>query len=75
MPVYTLQFPDCDHRFMGMVMAHTKPPREWVCSICGGRRARSAPGTKPQPHPWEQHNAGGGCLCCGVSGRVNSGKK
>ena len=28
MPVYTLQCPDCGHRFMGMVMAHTKPPRE-----------------------------------------------
>ncbi len=64
MPVYTLQCPDCEHRFQGMVMAHTEPPREWVCSNCGGRRAEPAPGTRPEPHPWEQGTVKG-CPCCG----------
>jgi hypothetical protein len=58
MPVYTLQCPDCDHRFMGMVMAHTKPPREWVCSICGGRRvaAALAGASIPEKNNWPSLN-------------------
>jgi hypothetical protein len=53
MSVYFLQCPDCGHQFKGMVMALTEPPREWVCSKCGGRRVGMAPGTKPAPHPWD----------------------
>jgi putative FmdB family regulatory protein len=64
MPVYTLQCPDCDHRFKGMVMLHTEQPREWVCSQCGGKRAVPEPGTKPEPHPWERGRAHS-CPCCG----------
>lgn len=64
MPVYDLHCPDCDHRFKGMVMAQTRPPREWVCSKCGSRRAAPASGSEPAPHPWE-HRPGGGCPCCG----------
>jgi len=64
MPVYTLYCPDCEHRFKGMVMAKTEPPREWVCSQCGSRRAAPAPDATPERHPWEEKH-GGGCPCCG----------
>lgn len=64
MPVYTLQCPDCQNRFKGMVMANTEPPREWVCSSCGSRRAQPTPDASPEPHPFEQ-SKGTGCACCG----------
>jgi putative FmdB family regulatory protein len=64
MPVYTLQCPDCGHRFNGMVMAHSAQPREWACSKCGGRRAAPTPESLPRPHPWEEGHATG-CPCCG----------
>jgi hypothetical protein len=64
MPVYTLHCPDCDRRFKGMVLAHTEPPREWLCSKCGSRRAVPVTGVKPEPHPWEGGH-GRSCLCCG----------
>jgi ribosomal protein S27AE len=64
MPVHTLHCPDCGHGFKGLVLANTQPPREWVCSKCGSHRAQQAPGSHLEPHPWE-HQAGGGCLCCG----------
>lgn len=76
MPVYYLQCPDCDHRFEGMVMARTQPPREWACSKCGCRRAAPVPGVQPARHPWDgepdQDGTGraprlrhsGSCPCC-----------
>jgi hypothetical protein len=73
-PVYSLHCPDCDHRFKGMVMAHTTPPREWACSHCGGRRAAPASGSQPEPHPWE-HGSGGGCLCCGGDSRQTNERR
>ncbi len=65
MPVYTLKCPDCAHMFQGMVFAGARPPREWVCSRCGGRKAAPEAGSSPEPHPWEHSEETGGCLCCG----------
>ena len=74
MPVYTLQCPDCEHRFMGMVMAQLSRRTSGFVRFA----AAAAPGPHPARSPGRipgSSNAGGGCLCCGVSGRVNSGKK
>jgi uncharacterized protein YlaI len=64
MPVYTLECPDCHHRFKGMVIANAEPPREWACSQCGSRRAKPAPDAHPETHPFERAGASG-CPCCG----------
>lgn len=64
MPVYTLVCPDCGHRFKGLVLAGTRPPRIWECSQCGGADAGPDPETPPRAHPWEGKGHGAGCLCC-----------
>ncbi|RYU57143.1 zinc ribbon domain-containing protein [Methylolobus aquaticus] len=65
MPVYRLECPDCGHTFSGMVLSGTREPEEWVCSTCGGNRARPLRDTPPVPHPLESA-LGGGCPCCGA---------
>lgn len=69
MPVYTLTCPDCGHRFQGMVLAGTRPPRIWECSKCGSRDAAPDPDVPPLVHPWEGQGHGAGCLCCSPAPR------
>lgn len=70
MPVYQLLCPDCGHSFSGMVFAGTREPEVWVCSECGGERARPRKDAPPTPHPLEAAH-GSGCPCCGSGGAVN----
>jgi predicted nucleic acid-binding Zn ribbon protein len=67
MPVYQLLCPDCGHSFSGMVFAGTREPEVWVCSECGGERARPVEDAAPVPHPLEASH-GSGCPCCGGDG-------
>lgn len=67
MPIYRLECPECGHRFSGMVLSGTREPEEWVCSACGGNRAKPLSDCPPVPHPLESAH-GAGCPCCGAAG-------
>ena len=76
MPVLTLQCPQCQHEFKGMVFAGSKTPDLWACGACGSDQAAAKPGTAAEPHPWDAPPAEDGdgrsvrlrhpsaCPCC-----------
>lgn len=64
MPVYSLQCPDCQHQFKGLVLEGTQEPKEWVCSKCGSHKAQKMTPDDHVEHPLENTH-GSGCPCCG----------
>ena len=64
MPVLTLQCPDCDHVFQGLVLEGTREPEIWVCSKCGSEKAQKMASIKAVAHPWDGEHGIGLCPCC-----------
>lgn len=64
MAVLTLECPDCQHTFRGLVLAGTRPPEIWVCSRCGSEQAQPIDDAPTAAHPWDGEHGIGMCPCC-----------